>query len=208
MPTQEKVTTVEKLRRRVDGATTLVLTEYRGLTVQQLNDLRKQLRAVAAEYTVVKNRLTKLAGAGSGLGTLEKHLKGPTGLVIGTKDPVAVAKALTTFARTNQALSIKAGYVDGQVLPETELRALSDLPSKDVLRGQIVAAIQGPLAQLVGLLTAPQREIAYVLAERGKRAADGTERAADGTERAADGAGAAAAEADAASAVETELTSG
>ena len=172
MPTQEKVETVEKLKRRVDGATTLVLTEYRGLTVQQLNELRKQLRAVSAEYTVIKNRLARLAGADTGLSTLERHLKGPTGLVISTKDPVAVAKALTTFARTNQALAIKAGYVEGQVLPAPELRALSELPSKDVLRGQIVAAIQGPLAQLVGLLSAPQREIAYVLAERGKAATE------------------------------------
>ena len=172
MPTQEKIESVEKLRRRVDGATTLVLTEYRGLTVQQLNDLRKQLRAVSAEYTVVKNRLARLAGADCGLGTLERHLKGPTGLVISTNDPVAVAKTLTTFARTNQALAIKAGYVEGQVLPATELRALSELPSKDTLRGQLVAAIQGPLAQLVGLLAAPQREIAYVLAERGNAAAE------------------------------------
>ena len=170
MATEEKVATVEKLRRRVDGATTLVLTEYRGLTVQQLNDLRKQLRAVSAEYTVVKNRLARLAGAETGLGTLESYLKGPTGLVISSHDPVAVARTLTMFARTNQALAIKAGYVEGQVLPATELRALAELPPKDVLRGQVVAAIQGPLAQLVGLLAAPQREVVYVLAERGKAA--------------------------------------
>ena len=170
MATPEKIATVEKLRRRVDGATTLVLTEYRGLTVQQLNDLRKQLRAVSAEYRVVKNRLARLAGAETGLGTLQSHLKGPTGLVISNDDPVAVAKTLTIFARTNQALAIKAGYVEGQVLPANGLKALSELPSKDVLRAQVVGAIQGPLAQLVGLLAAPQRELVYVLAERGKAA--------------------------------------
>jgi large subunit ribosomal protein L10 len=178
VPTQEKIATVEELRKRLDGAKAVVLTEYRGLTVQQLSDLRKQLRAVRAEYKVVKNRLARIAGAAVGLDALRADLKGPTALVISREDPVAVAKTLATFARTNQALAIKAGYVEGQVLPASEIRALSDLPSKEVLRAQIVGAIQGPLTQLVTLLAAPQREIAYVLAERGKAAGDEAETAA------------------------------
>ena len=172
MATEEKVATVEKLRRRVDGATTLVLTEYRGLTVQQLNDLRKQLRAVSAEYTVVKNRLARLAGAETGLGTLESHLKGPTGLVISSHDPVAVAKTLAMFARTNQALAIKVGYVEGKVLRPDGLKALAELPSKEALRASVVGAVQGPLTQIVGLLQAPLRELVFILAERGKGAAE------------------------------------
>lgn len=170
MPTQEKIETVEDLRRRLDGATAVVLTEFRGLSVQQLGELRKQLRAVRAEYKVVKNRLARLAGAATGLDGLHPHLTGPTGMVIAREDPVAVAKTLATFARTNQALAIKAGFLDGQVLPPTEVRALSELPSKDALRAQLVGLLQGPLAQLAGLIAAPQREIAYVLAERGKPA--------------------------------------
>lgn len=171
MPTQEKVAAVEALKRQLDGAKTVVLTEYRGLSVHQLGELRKQLRAVSAEYRVVKNRLARLAGAGTGLDSLRGQLKGPTGMVISRNDPVAVAKTLTTFARTNQALAIKAAYVEGQVLPASEIRALSELPSREALRSQLVGALQGPLAQLVGLLMAPQRELAYVLAERGKDAA-------------------------------------
>ncbi len=181
MPTQDKIATVEELKQRFDGAKAVVLTEYRGLTVQQLSDLRKQLRAVRAEYKVVKNRLARIAGAAMGLDGLRGDLKGPTALAISREDPVAVAKTLATFARTNQALLIKAGYVEGQVLPPAEIRALSELPSKEVLRAQLVGAIQGPLAQLVGLIGATQREIAYVLAERGK-----------GAEPEGDGAGAAA----------------
>ena len=169
MPTQEKVAAVEKLKSQLDGAKTVVVTEYRGLTVRQLNELRRQLRAVAAEYKVVKNRLARLAGTGSGLTALESQLRGPTGLVISSNDPVAVAKTLQTFARTNQALAIKVGYVEGQVLPAAELRALAELPSREVLRSQIVGALQGPLAQIVGLLTAPQRELVYVLEQRGKQ---------------------------------------
>ena len=172
MPTQAKVVAVEDLKTRFTGVKTVVLTEYRGLTVQQLSDLRKQLRAVSAEYKVVKNRLARLAVASSELKGLSGHLKGPTGLIISKQDPVAVAKALHAFARTNQALAIKAGFVEGQVLPPAGLKALADLPSKDALRSQLVGALQGAMAQLVGLLTAPQRELVYVLQQRGKNAAE------------------------------------
>ena len=170
MPTQEKVETLEDFKSRLDGVKTVLVTEYRGLTVQQLSDLRKQLRGVSAQYKIVKNRLAKLAMTDNGLAQLHPHLKGPTGMVLSKEDPVSVAKALHTFARTNQALAIKVGLVDGQVLPPAELKALSELPTKEAIRAQIVGAIQGPLAQLVGLLQGVQRDLAYVLAERGKNA--------------------------------------
>lgn len=171
MPTQEKVAAVEELKERLDGVTTVVLTEYRGLTVQQLGELRRQLRAVSAQYKVVKNRLARIAIGSTELGGLAGHLSGPTGMVVSREDPVAVAKALQAFTRTNQALTIKAGVVDGQVLEPSGLKALADLPSREALRSQLVGAIQGPLAQLVGLLTAPQRELVYILEQRGKAAA-------------------------------------
>jgi large subunit ribosomal protein L10 len=91
-------------------------------------------------------------------------------MVLAKGDPVSVAKALQTFARTNQALVVKVGIVDGQMLEPAGLKALADLPSREALRAQLVGAIQGPLAQLVGLLQAPQRELAYILAQRGKDA--------------------------------------
>jgi large subunit ribosomal protein L10 len=169
VPTREKIESVEDLKRRLSGVKTVLLAEYRGLTVQQLSDLRRQLRAVSAEYKVVKNRLAKLA-LSKDLAGVKNLLTGPTGMIISKDDPVAVAKALHTFARTNQALVIKAGYVEGQMLEAAGLKALADLPSKDAVRAQIVGAIQGPLAQLVGLLQAPQRELVYVLAQRGKNA--------------------------------------
>lgn len=168
MPTQAKVETIEELRSRLDGVKAVLLTEYRGLTVQQLSALRGQLRAVSAEYAVVKNRLARIAVSTSSLDVVRNHLKGPTGLIIAKDDPVAVAKTLHTFARTNQALVIKAGYVDGRMLPPEELKALAELPSREALRSQLIGAVQGPLAQLVGLLTAPQRELVYVLDQRGQ----------------------------------------
>jgi large subunit ribosomal protein L10 len=170
VPTAEKAETIEELRKRLGGATAAVLTEYRGLTVQQVSELRKQLKAAAAEYRVVKNRLARVAIEGSPLDSLRPHLTGPIAVVIARKDPAAVAKALQGFARTNPALQVRVGIVDGQLLDPQALKAVADLPSRETLRSQLVGAVQGPLAQLVGLLQAPQRELAFILAERGKQA--------------------------------------
>ena len=169
MPTQETVETIEDLKTRLRGVKTVLLTEYRGLSVAQLSELRKQLRSVSAEYKIVKNRLARLA-LSSDLSSVGTHLKGPTGMILSREDAVAVAKTLHTFAKTNTALVIKAGYVEGQMLEPAGLKALADLPSKEALRSAIVGALQGPLAQLVGLLTAPQRDLVYVLEQRGKMA--------------------------------------
>ena len=190
MPTQEKVETVEDLKSRLNGVKTVLLAEYRGLTVQQLSDLRKQLKAVSAEYKIVKNRLARLAIASSDLAGLGASLTGPTGMVLAKGDPVSVAKTLQTFARTNQALVLKVGVVDGQMLEPAGLKALADLPSRDALRAQIAGALQGPLAQLVGLLQAPQRDLVYVLEQRGKAAGAAGE-ASPHTEGSASPAGAA-----------------
>lgn len=170
MPTAEKAGTIEELRKRLGGATAAVLAEYRGLTVQQVSELRKQLKAASGEYRVVKNRLARVAIEGSGLAPLRPHLTGPIAVVIARKDPAAVAKALQGFAKANPALQVRVGIVDGQLLDPQGLKAVADLPSREALRSQLVGAIQGPLAQLVGLLQAPQRELAFILAERGKQA--------------------------------------
>ena len=171
MPNAAKAESIETLKERLDGVQTAVLTEYRGLTVRQISDLRKQLKGASAEYKVLKNRLAKLAVRGGALDGLAPHLKGPTGLAYTRQDPVAVAKALQTFVRANPQLTIKVGLVEGNVLAAEALRSLADLPSKEVLRSQLVGAVEGPMSQIVSLLQAPMRELAYVLAERGKTAA-------------------------------------
>jgi large subunit ribosomal protein L7/L12 len=177
VPTQEKIATVADLRQRLHGATTVMLTEYRGLTVQQIGELRRQLRAVSARYNVVKNRLARIAIASTELEPLGPHLTGPVGMIVSREDPVSIARALVTFIRTNQALALRAGYVDGQVLAGDGLRALADLPPRDALRAHLIGAIQASLAQLVGLLTAPQRELAHILEQRAQGAAEADARA-------------------------------
>jgi large subunit ribosomal protein L10 len=167
----EKTESVEELKKRFAGVQTAVLTEYRGLTVRQLSDLRKQLKGAAAEYKVVKNRLARIAVKGSPLDGLGKHLTGPTGVAYTLKDPVPVAKALQAFVRNNPALTIKVGMVEGKVLEPAALKSLADLPSKDALRAQIVGAVQGPMGQIVTLLTAVQGELARVFEARSKQGA-------------------------------------
>lgn len=171
MPNAEKVENIQSLKERFEGVKTAVLTEYRGLTVRQLSDLRKHLKGVGAEYTVVKNRLARLAVKGSPLDSLAPHLKGPTGVAYSQQDPVAVAKALQAFVKANPALTIKIGLVEGKVLEPQALRTLADLPSKEALRSQLVGAIQGPMRQLVSLLTAPQQALVRVLEARSTGAA-------------------------------------
>ena len=163
MPTQAKLDALAELKERLVGVKTAVLAEYRGLTVRQLSELRKQLRGASAECRVVKNRIAKLAIAGSPLGGLSAHLKGPTAIVFSKQDPVAVAKTLHTFGKTNQQLLVKAGVVDG--LARASIPA-SVSAARDALRGQLVSALQGPLAQLVGLLRAPLRDLVTVLDQR------------------------------------------
>jgi large subunit ribosomal protein L10 len=186
VPSAAKAESVEQLKERFDGVQAAVLTEYRGLTVKQISDLRKQLKGAAAEYKVLKNRLAKIAVRGGALDSLAPHLKGPTGIAYTRQDPVAVAKALQAFVRTNPQLTIKVGLVEGNVVAPEALRSLADLPSKDVLRSQIIGAIEGPMSQIVSLLQAPMRELAYVLAERGKGAAAESEAAAEPTVSVAD----------------------
>lgn len=163
MPSQAKVEGVEKFRARLAGVKTAVLTEYRGLTVEQLTDLRRQLRPAAAEYKVVKNRLARLAVRGSPLDGLAPHLKGPTGLVISKQDPVALAKVLQAFVKTNPLLQIKLGYVEGRLLQPPEFRAMADLPSREVLLGQAVGAFRAPLVRLVGTLEGMLRSLVSAL---------------------------------------------
>jgi large subunit ribosomal protein L10 len=130
VPTQEKVSAVDELKERLDGVKAVLLTEYRGLTVQQLSELRKQLRAVSAEYKIVKNRLARIAVSSSDLSAIGPHLKGPTGVIISRQDPVAVAKTVQTFAKTAPLLTLKIGLIEGQMLGADGLKALADLAAR------------------------------------------------------------------------------
>ena len=163
-PRPEKVAVVEEVRARLSDAEGALLTEYRGLTVAELAELRTALAKVGGEYKVYKNTLVKLAIAGGPQETMAELLTGPTAIAFVDGDVSAVAKALRDFSRTNAHLVIKGGVVGEGAVSAAEITALADLPSRDVLLAQLAGALAAPLRQLAGLFEALPRNLAYGLA--------------------------------------------
>ena len=141
---------VEKLQKAQAG----VLVDYRGLTVSEDTDLRNKLRAAGVEYKVVKNTLTRFAAKQVGFEELDPILNGPTSLAISYDDPVAPAKVLAEFAKENENLEIKSGFLDGKVISLDEIKTLASTPSKDVLIAKIMGSLNSPVSSLARVLQA------------------------------------------------------
>jgi large subunit ribosomal protein L10 len=139
------------------------LTEYRGLSVKALRELRRSL-GEDASYSVSKNTLTTIAAREAGIDAIEEHLAGPTAIAFIDGDPVVVAKGLRDFARTNPQLVIKGGVLDGKFMTSDEVRKLADLESREVLLGKVAGALQGVLQQAVSLVSAPLSQAARLFA--------------------------------------------
>jgi large subunit ribosomal protein L10 len=162
-PRAEKVAIVDEVRERLDGARAVILTEYRGLTVRELADLRRALTAAGSDYKVYKNTLVKLAIAGGRHEPLDALLSGPTAIAFVSGEVSAVAKALRDYARTNPALVLKGGHHDEGFLTAQDLGVLADLPPRDVMLARLAGGLAAPLQQLAGLLQAVTRNFAYGL---------------------------------------------
>jgi large subunit ribosomal protein L10 len=163
-PRPEKVAVVDEVREKLTQADAALLTEYRGLTVKQLADLRRQLRPSGAEYKVYKNTLVRFAAREVVEDRLDQLLTGPTAIAFVRGDAAAVAKTLRDYARTNQALVLKGGLLGDKVVGARDLEALADLPPRDQLLARLAGAFQAPLTKLAGLLQALPRNFAYGLA--------------------------------------------
>ena len=160
MPTQKKIDTVAELRAQLERATLVASTEYRGLRVKELQELRRRLREGGLEVKVVKNTLLKLAAEGAGHGDLMQIIEGPTALAISYGDMIEAAKALTGYAQTApQGFAVRGGFMDGQVLSAQDLRDLVRIPPKPVLLAQLMGQLQSPLAGFIALLDAPLQEL-------------------------------------------------
>jgi large subunit ribosomal protein L10 len=159
MARPEKAATIDDLAERFRDSTAAVLTEYRGLTVAQLTQLRSSLKDHAT-YAVVKNTLTKLAAEKAGVTAFEGQLAGPSAVAFVTGDPVEVAKGLRDFARTNPALVIKSGVLDGNPLSADDVRKLADLESREVLLAKLAGAMKASLNQAAYLFAAPLTQVA------------------------------------------------
>jgi len=158
---QHKVAVVDEVRTRIGDASASIVSEYRGLSVAELAQLRTALAAVGGDYRIFKNTLVRRAIDGGDYQPLSEYLSGPSALTFVQGDVSAVAKALKDFARSNPLLVIKGGLADGSLLSSSDLSALADLPPRDVLLARLAGALAAPMQQMAGLLQALPRNLAY-----------------------------------------------
>ena len=163
MARPEKEAMVAAVYEKLTKSQAVVLADFRGLTVQEATTLRKQLREAGVELRVVKNTLARLAAEKAELTGLQAFLEGPTALAFGYEDPVAPAKILAEFAKTHKKVELKGGVLEGRVIDQVAITALAELPSREVLLGQLIGVIQAPIRNLVNVLSAPIRNTVYVL---------------------------------------------
>ena len=167
MHKSEKERVVAELTERLQGAETLIVADYRGLTVTQIADLRGKLYEHGARFSVVKNSLTKRAAESAGIEPLLALLEGPTAIAFleTDGDPVAVAKALDEAVRA-ETITLKGGLLEGAEIGADDIKQLAKLPPAEVLRAQLVGAVAGPVTAVVGLFAAPMRELVGVIDAR------------------------------------------
>ena len=163
---EEKSLLVSEIKEKFQRSSGVVLADYRGLTVAQVTQLRARLRKAGVEYRVLKNTLVRRAADEIGVAGLESFLKGPTALAF-SEDPVAPAKILLDFAKENKLKSfqIKAGVLEGRVIGAEGVKALADLPSREVLLAMVLRGMQAPLTGMANVLQGPIRKMGYALEE-------------------------------------------
>jgi large subunit ribosomal protein L10 len=165
---EDKERLVEELTERLRSTETLVVADYRGLTMPQIDELRTKLLEHGARFAVVKNTLTRRAAEAAGTDALLALLEGPSAIAFleSNGDPVAVAKALVDAARETRVLEVRGGLLEGRPVEPAEIESLAKLPPVDILRSQVLGAVTGPLTAIIGLFTAPLQELYGLLDAR------------------------------------------
>ena len=164
---QDKERVVAELVERLRGSDTLIVADYRGLTMSEIDAVRTQLLEHGARFSVVKNSLTRRAAQEAGVPELVELLDGPTAIAfVGDGDMVAVAKSLNDTARQTKILSLRGGILQGQPMSADQVKSLAALPSAEILQSQVLGAVVGPLNAIVGLFTAPLRDLVGVIDAR------------------------------------------
>jgi large subunit ribosomal protein L10 len=163
--TAEKKELVAELKAKLADTKGAVLTNYRGLTVAQDTQLRRKLREAGVEYRVIKNTMTRIAAKEAGIEGLDVYLEGPTAIALSVTDPVAPAKVISEFVKETktQALEVKAGLVEGQVIDAASVKALADLPPREVLIAKALGSMQAPITGFVNVLQGTIRNFVYAL---------------------------------------------
>ncbi len=163
---------VTELHDKFVRATGLIFTDYKGLTVEEIYQLRKQLRGASLEYKVVKNTLAKRASDGTPVEVVKEAFTGPVGIAIGYDEPVSLAKKVLEFVKSNEKLKIKGGIIEGKPCKVEDIKAISELPSREVLLAMLIGAMQSPLSKLAAALNATVTQFAYAM-EALKRSREG-----------------------------------
>jgi large subunit ribosomal protein L10 len=168
MKREQKEQVVDELTQRLKAAETLLVADYRGLTMPQIDELRTRLIESGARFTVVKNTLTRRAAEAAGADALLTLLDGPSAIAFleADGDMVAAAKALADSARETNVLEIRGGIMQGRAVTAAEVESLAKLPPEEILRGQVLGAIVGPLTSLAGLLNAPLQNLVGLIDAR------------------------------------------
>ena len=161
---EQKVEQVDVLTEKLKKAKVAVLTDYRGLTVSQMQELRGKLRTGNVEYRVVKNTLARRAAEAAGFSGLKEELKGPVAIAFGYDDLSVASRLINEFVRaTRLKLDVVGGLVEGRVFTSDQIKQLADLPSREVLIAQLMATLQSPVSQLVGIMQTPLQQLMGVL---------------------------------------------
>lgn len=174
MPKPDKIEKVKKLKEKFEPRSAVILTEYRGLSVENIFNLRIELQKRDVEYRVIKNTLAKLAVEGTPYEELSPWLEGPVAAAFVDGDPTAAAKALLDFTRANPALKLKGGMLAGGIMDAAQVRVLATLPSREVMLARLAGSLRSPLARLHNCMSSFTRNLAYVL----QQVADQREKAA------------------------------
>jgi large subunit ribosomal protein L10 len=163
MPTEAKRETVAELREELSRSTTMIVSEYRGLKVRELGEIRRNLRKQNVSYQVVKNRLMRIAAADGDAAALSSLLEGPTAIAFGSGDAGTVARAVLAAVRPYRLVRVKGAVIGRTAVDAEGVTRLSTLPSREELLGRLAGAIQSPTATMAGLLAAPLRNLGYAL---------------------------------------------
>lgn len=166
MPTAQKAATINELSEELSRATLAIVTDYRGLSVADLQGFRGTLRQSGATFRIAKNTLTLIAADRAGITGLDGLLEGPTALVLAYDDPVAASKATSDFVRTSRVLTVRGGVLNKNIVSGPDIEALATMPPREVLQARLVGMLASPMARTVGVLSGPGRSIAYVLQAR------------------------------------------